>query len=111
MSHVGVRFGDCELSVERIELRRGGEIIDLEPQVFDVLAYLLRHRERVVPKTELLDQIWGNRFVSESALSSIIAPSLAAPFAERMITRCITPSRVSTLDHPCSDAYPGESHC
>ena len=72
MSHVGVRFGDCELSVERIELRRGGEIIDLEPQVFDVLAYLLRHRERVVPKTELLDQIWGNRFVSESALSSRI---------------------------------------
>ena len=42
----------------------------MEPQVFDVLAYLLRHHERVVPKTELLDQIWGNRFVSESALSS-----------------------------------------
>jgi DNA-binding winged helix-turn-helix (wHTH) protein/tetratricopeptide (TPR) repeat protein len=72
MSHVGVRFGDCELSVERIELRRGGEIVGLEPQVFDVLAYLLRHRERVVPKTELFDQIWGNRFVSESALSSRI---------------------------------------
>jgi DNA-binding winged helix-turn-helix (wHTH) protein/tetratricopeptide (TPR) repeat protein len=72
MSHVGVRFGDCELSVERIELRRAGQIIDLEPQVFDVLAYLLRHRERMVPKTELLDQIWGNRFVSESALSSRI---------------------------------------
>ena len=70
--HVGVRFGDCELSVERIELRRAGKIVDMEPQVFDVLAYLLRHRERVVPKTELLDQIWGNRFVSESALSSRI---------------------------------------
>jgi DNA-binding winged helix-turn-helix (wHTH) protein/tetratricopeptide (TPR) repeat protein len=72
MARVGVRFGDCELSVERIELRRGGAIVDLEPQVFDVLAYLLRHRERVVPKTELFDQIWGNRFVSESALSSRI---------------------------------------
>jgi DNA-binding winged helix-turn-helix (wHTH) protein/tetratricopeptide (TPR) repeat protein len=72
MARVGVRFGECELSVERIELRRGGEIIDVEPQVFDVLAYLLHHRERVVPKTELLDQIWGNRFVSESALSSRI---------------------------------------
>ena len=72
MTHVGVRFGDCELSVERIELRRAGTIVDMEPQVFDVLAYLLRHRERVVPKTELLDQIWGNRFVSESALSSRI---------------------------------------
>jgi DNA-binding winged helix-turn-helix (wHTH) protein/tetratricopeptide (TPR) repeat protein len=72
MTHVGVRFGDCELSAERIELRRAGTIVDIEPQVFDVLAYLLRHRDRVVPKTELLDQIWGNRFVSESALSSRI---------------------------------------
>src|SRR6516225_8378434 len=72
MTHVGVRFGDCELSVERIELRRAGQIVDMEPQVFDVLAYLLRHRERVVPKNELLDQIWGNRFVTESALSSRI---------------------------------------
>jgi len=72
MTHVGVRFGDCELSVERLELRRADKIVDLEPQVFDVLVYLLRHRERVVPKTELLDQIWGNRFVSDSALSSRI---------------------------------------
>src|SRR6201997_4846965 len=72
MTHMGVRFGDCELSVERMELRRAGQLVDLEPQVFDVLAYLLCHRERVVPKTELLDQIWGNRFVSESALSSRI---------------------------------------
>ncbi len=72
MTHVGVRFGDCELSVERLELRRVDKVVDMEPQVFDVLAYLLRHRERVVPKTELLDQIWDNRFVSESALSSRI---------------------------------------
>jgi DNA-binding winged helix-turn-helix (wHTH) protein/tetratricopeptide (TPR) repeat protein len=70
MAHVEIGFGECELSVERIELRRAGQLVDMEPQVFDVLAYLLRHRERVVPKTELLDQIWGNRFVSESALSS-----------------------------------------
>src|SRR5215471_17878772 len=72
MTHVGVRFVDCELSVERMELRRAGQLVDLEPQVFDVLAYLLRHHERVVPKTDLLDQIWGNRFVSESALTSRI---------------------------------------
>ena len=70
MTRMEVGFGDCELSVERIELRRAGQIVDMEPQVFDVLAYLLRHRERVVPKAELFDQIWGNRFVSESALSS-----------------------------------------
>ena len=44
----------------------------VEPQVFDVLAYLVAHRDRVVPKTELLDAVWGDRFVSESALTSRI---------------------------------------
>lgn len=68
MTHVEVRFGDCELSVERIELRRADQLVNLEPPVFEVLAYLLRHHEQVVPKTELLDQVWGNRVVSESAL-------------------------------------------
>ena len=44
----------------------------VERQVFDVLAYLIAHRDRVVAKTELLDNVWGDRFVSESALSSRI---------------------------------------
>ncbi len=44
----------------------------MEPQVFDVLAYLIDHRDRIVPKVELLDNIWGDRFVSESALTSRI---------------------------------------
>ncbi len=70
MTNVTVRFGDCEVSLERLELRRVDKIVGIEPQVFDVLTYLLRHRDRVVPKTELLDEIWGNRFVSESALTS-----------------------------------------
>src|SRR5215207_6919768 len=72
MATVTARFGDCEVSLERVELRRAEEVVGVEPQVFDVLAYLLRHRDRVVAKTELLDQIWGDRFVSESALTSRI---------------------------------------
>lgn len=64
------RFGDCELDLERFELRRAGEAVHVEPQVFEVLAYLVAHRERVVPKTELLDAVWGNRFVGDSALTS-----------------------------------------
>jgi len=44
----------------------------VEPQVFDVLALLLRERRRVVPKEELLDAVWGSRFVGESALTSRI---------------------------------------
>jgi len=65
-------FGPCELSLDRVELRRDGVRVAIEPQVFDVLAYLLSHRDRVVSKHELLDEVWGTRFVSESALTSRI---------------------------------------
>ena len=63
-------FGDCELDLDRFELRRAGRRCPVEPQVFDLLAVLIRERRRVVPKEELLDTVWGNRFVSESALTS-----------------------------------------
>jgi pimeloyl-ACP methyl ester carboxylesterase/DNA-binding winged helix-turn-helix (wHTH) protein len=63
-------FEDCVLDVEAFELRRAGEPVKVEPQVFDVLCHLVRHRDRVVPKEELLDEVWGDRFVSESALTS-----------------------------------------
>ena len=64
------RFGDCELDDQRYELRRGGVACHLEPQVLEVLAYLVRNRDRVVPRTELLDEVWKHRFVSDSALAS-----------------------------------------
>ena len=67
-----IRFADCELNLDRVVLRRGGEEIRVEPQVFDVLAYLVKHRGTVVRKEELLDAIWGDRFVSESALTTRI---------------------------------------
>jgi pimeloyl-ACP methyl ester carboxylesterase/DNA-binding winged helix-turn-helix (wHTH) protein len=63
-------FGDCELDLSRFELRRDGEVCKVEPQVFDVLALLVRERGRVVTKEEILDTVWGDRFVSESALTS-----------------------------------------
>src|SRR5262249_41554276 len=50
--------------------RRDGQLTHVEPQGFDVLTYLLNHRDRVVTKTELLEAGWGDRFVSESALTS-----------------------------------------
>jgi DNA-binding winged helix-turn-helix (wHTH) protein len=65
-------FGDCELDLSRYELRRGGRARRLEPQVFDVLVLLVRERDRVVTKEEILDTVWGDRFVSESALTSRI---------------------------------------
>lgn len=65
--HVRVifEFDEFELDIERFELRRGGVPCHVEPQVFDVLRYLVEHRDRVVSKDELLDNVWGDRFVSE----------------------------------------------
>jgi predicted ATPase/DNA-binding winged helix-turn-helix (wHTH) protein len=66
------RFADCELDLARVVLQRDGRDVKLEPQVFDVLSYLLQRRGEVVRKEELLDEIWGDRFVSESALTTRI---------------------------------------
>lgn len=60
------------LDPERRELTRGSEAIAVGPQVFDLLAHLLRNRERVVSKDDLLDAVWGGRIVSESTLTSHI---------------------------------------
>jgi DNA-binding winged helix-turn-helix (wHTH) protein len=67
-------FADFELDTSCFELRRGdtGESIAMEPQVFDVLRFLVEHADRVVTKNELLDEVWGTRFVTESALTSRI---------------------------------------
>src|SRR5205807_3362716 len=65
-------FGDQVLDVDRRELRRRGELIALEPQVFDILVYLVQNRDRVVSKADLLKAIWGGRIVSESTLTSRI---------------------------------------
>ena len=60
------------LDVARRELRRSGEAIIVEPQVFDLLVYLIRNRDRVVTKEDLLESVWGGRTVSESTLTSRI---------------------------------------
>jgi len=64
------RFGDHVLDLERRELRRGAEPVALEPQVFDLLVYLVRNRGRVVSKDDLIDGVWGGRIVSDSALTT-----------------------------------------
>jgi len=66
------RFGEFELDLGRYELRRGGEPVKSEPRVLEVLHYLIERRERVVSKEELLDSIWRDVHVSESALTTTI---------------------------------------
>jgi len=65
-------FGDHVLDTARRELSRGGEQIAVEPQVFDLLVYLLQNRERVVSRHDLLASVWGGRIVSDATLDSRI---------------------------------------
>jgi len=65
-------FGDQVLDVGRRELRRGADTVAVEPQVFDLLVYLVENRERVVSKSDLIDSVWRGRIVSESTLTSRI---------------------------------------
>jgi pimeloyl-ACP methyl ester carboxylesterase/DNA-binding winged helix-turn-helix (wHTH) protein len=65
-------FGEYELDTRLHELRRGSERVHVEPQVFDVLAHLISRRDRVVTKDELLDQVWGHRYVAPTTLNSRI---------------------------------------
>jgi predicted ATPase/DNA-binding winged helix-turn-helix (wHTH) protein len=69
---VVVRFGELELDALRRELRRGGDVVHLEPQAFDLLVVLVEHRDRVLSKIELLDGVWGHRFVSDANLTTRI---------------------------------------
>lgn len=66
-------FGDYILDRERRELRYGSEAVDLEPQVFDLLLYLIQNRGRVVTKDDLISSVWNGRIVSESTLTSRLA--------------------------------------
>src|SRR5690348_15549127 len=65
-------FENCTLDTDRRELRRNSDLIAVEPQVFDILEYLVRHRDRVVSRDDLIAAVWGGRIVSESALSTRI---------------------------------------
>src|SRR3954463_13158905 len=65
-------FRDCELAFRGRRLRRSGAVVHVEPQVFDLLVFLITNRERIVSKDEILDAVWDGRIVSEAALSSRI---------------------------------------
>lgn len=65
-------FADQTLDTDRRELRRGEVLVALEPQVFDLLMYLVRNRDRVVSKDDLIAAVWGGRIVSDSTLTSRI---------------------------------------
>jgi TolB-like protein/DNA-binding winged helix-turn-helix (wHTH) protein/tetratricopeptide (TPR) repeat protein len=72
------RFVGFEIDLARHELRRDGAVVHIEPQVFDLIVLLVRNRERIVRKDELIDSIWQGRIVSEATLSSRISAARRA---------------------------------
>jgi TolB-like protein len=75
---VDLRFAQFEIDLKRHEVRRSGEPVAVEPQVFDVLVHLVRHRDRIVSKDELIEAVWHGRAISEGALSSRISAARRA---------------------------------
>jgi class 3 adenylate cyclase len=71
-------FEDFSLDTARRELRRHAALILLQPQVFDLLEYVIRNRGRVVSKDDLLAAVWNGRIVSESTLSTRINAARSA---------------------------------
>ena len=67
-------FQDYSLDVERRELRLRTDLVPVEPQVLDLLHYLIRNREHVVSKDELLADVWQGRVVSDATLSTRPSP-------------------------------------
>ena len=65
-------FGEYTLDTDTQELRHRETLISIQPQVFDLLTYLLRNRERVVSKDDLIAAVWEGRIVSDSTLGSHI---------------------------------------
>lgn len=65
-------FLNCKLDTARNELRRDGDLIELEPQVFDLIVFMATNAGRVLSKDDLIDGVWSGRIVSDSAISSRI---------------------------------------
>jgi class 3 adenylate cyclase/DNA-binding winged helix-turn-helix (wHTH) protein len=82
-------FGDYELDTRLYELRCAGQPCKLEPQVFNVLAHLIAHRDRVVTKHELLENLWPNQFISEVTLNHCLMVARKAIGDSGRTQRCI----------------------
>src|SRR5712691_12231480 len=66
------RFADCVLDTQLYTLDRAGQSTRLAPKVFEVLCYLIQHRDRVVSKQELCDQVWEGLAISDATLESCL---------------------------------------
>ncbi len=73
-----ITFEDCQLDIDRREIRRGGQVVTVQPQVFDLIVLLAENRERVVTKDELVDGIWEGRAISDGTMNARLAAARKA---------------------------------
>src|SRR6188768_2944580 len=113
MMVVKYRFAGFEIDLSQQELRRLGEAVHIEPQVFDLIVHLVRNRDRIVSKDELIETIWNGRIISEAALSSRIngaRRALGDTGADQTLIRTLHKrgfrfvGDVQTVDAPEADA-------
>lgn len=109
------RFGSCSLDPARRELRLGGAVVAVEPQVFDLIEFLVRQRDRVVSRDALIDNVWNGRIVSESTLATRINAARKAigdDGATQALIKTIPRKGVRFIGHveeQCENA-PSETH-
>jgi TolB-like protein len=87
------RFDAFELDSQRRELRRADGVVCVEPQVFDLLELLIRNRDRVVTKDDMIASVWGGRIVSESTLTSRLNAARSAIDDDGRVQRLIRTMR------------------
>ena len=66
------RLGALSLDTDRVELTGAGGTIALEPKAYDLLHFLLERRDRVVSKEEVIEAVWDGRFISDTAVSTVL---------------------------------------
>ena len=67
-----IKFDEFILDTAIAELRRGSDIVPLEPQVFDLIRYLAENAGRVVSRDDIIQGVWGGRIVSDGSISTRI---------------------------------------
>ena len=66
------KFEDFELDTNRFELRQDGNVVHIEPLVFDLILFFAQNSQRVIGRDEIVDQVWNGRIVSETTISSCV---------------------------------------
>ena len=101
--HEVFRLGPFDFDATVLRLYRAGAAVDVEPRPLEVLAELLREAGQVVTKNDLLEKVWANRIVTESALTRCINQLRAALDDDQRTTRA-RPSGSRATARPVSDA-------